>query len=171
MPPFKLTKEQQSKFFTELANRLGCDYCWPSQSNNYSGKDLPFAKYHNVYDCSGLVTCSLRSAGGPDLRADHNAWALSKICDDVELMSMKPGDLLFYGNQKKVTHVAVYLGPHAEDFDKRFSRGRTVISASSGDSRTVTPDIAKSMGANVRQEKTIRYRSDLLKIGRLFSAE
>lgn len=68
-------------------------------------------RYPLGFDCVGLVKWALKMAGGPDLRATHNAQTLfsqTKTPDDGE----RPWDwwLAFYGKDKdSITHVAIVL--------------------------------------------------------------
>ena len=97
-----LSEEQRIRFLDAAFSRFGCYYTWPDESNSYSGKDLPNAKFHQVYDCSGLVTCSLfdSTAGKIDRRATWNAQKLMKNCMLVEEKDLQPGDLCFYGSSR-----------------------------------------------------------------------
>lgn len=151
-----LGKDSNNRFLEEVKSRIGCYYCWPEESNNYSGKDLKNAKYPKTYDCSGLVTSSLFSATGIDFRATHNAQKLMEACGLVE----KPvaGDLCFYGPSRTlITHVMVYTG------DKH----QKVVGSSGGDSRTISPEVAEKMDAKVKGYKTHLYRPDFIAFGRL----
>lgn len=72
-------------------------------------------------DCSGLVEMAYRSAGIPVPRtADEQYRSLPAI------KAARPGDLLFFGDRRKATHVGIYRGNgqmiHAP------GRGRTVVS-------------------------------------------
>ncbi len=137
-------------------------YCWPTKLNGYSGKDLPSAKFKNVYDCSGLVTSSLYAATGIDLRSTFNA---QKLADDSELVKpkdIKPGDLIFYGaSYNRISHVMAFLG-HDKAID-----GKTIYGASGGGSKTVTPEAAMAQDAKVKAYRTINYRPDFICCGRL----
>ena len=70
------------------------------------------AKGDDAFDCSGLVTCALRAAGGPDLTKTHNANALGNgtrllLPDERPI----PGDLILFdadGNDVD-EHVAIVL--------------------------------------------------------------
>jgi cell wall-associated NlpC family hydrolase len=58
------------------------------------------AKGDDAFDCSGLVTCGIVAAGGPDLRKTHNANALGKgtrrlLPDEKPI----PGDLIFFDSE------------------------------------------------------------------------
>lgn len=55
------------------------------------------AKGDDAFDCSGLVTCGIRAAGGPDLTKTHNANRLGK--ETRPLLPQErplPGDLIFF---------------------------------------------------------------------------
>lgn len=55
------------------------------------------AKGDDAFDCSGLVTCGIKFAGGPDWRHTHNA---NRLGDETrELVAGEdplPGDLIFF---------------------------------------------------------------------------
>ncbi len=140
-------------------------YCWPTESNGYSGKDLKTALYPRVYDCSGLVTCSLFDASGIDRRATWNAMRLMKSCAAVT--DPKPGDLCFYGSSlSQISHVMIYVGA-TEKRPKGILQTVRCFGSSGGDRRTITPTIALSMGAKVRGYTSHKYRPDFLCFGRL----
>ena len=66
----------------------------------------------DVFDCSGLVAWCILKAGGPDLRATHNAQKLFDETAGPWSIEPRPGDLAFYGADiKRITHVAIWLGP------------------------------------------------------------
>lgn len=145
------------KFFLEkILSFEGQDYCWPTAENKYSGKGLKGALYPNTHDCSGTVTDALYQVTGVDLRSTHNAQKLHDECDS--LSAPEEGCLVFYGKSPtQVSHVMTYMAD-----------GR-VFGASGGNSKTVTPDIAKSIGAKVKYQSGPKYRPDLIGFGRLFS--
>ena len=156
-----LTEEQRKRFIASVLSKNDCYYVWPDESNNYSGKDLKGAKYPRTYDCSGLVTSSLYDATGIDKRATWNAQKLMEHCGLVD--SPLPGDLCFYGPSRTlITHVMVYIGKSQEGF-----KGKTVIGASGGDSRNLTP----GGDAKVKAYKTHLYRPDFIAFGRLISKD
>lgn len=155
-----LTKDEVSRFLNAARSRLGCDYVWPNQENNWSGKDLKIAKYQKVYDCSGLVTSSLYEATGGkiDKRASWNAQSLLDNCALVTVP--KPGDLCFYGlSPKFITHVGIYMG-------EKNKEGQSLDSCG-GTPQCTTPEIAKKTGAKVMFHKSPKYRADFQCFGRL----
>lgn len=135
-------------------------YCWPTKGNSYSGKDLPRAQYKDVYDCSGLVTASLFSATGIDLRSTFNAQKLADEADLVNLKEVKRGDLVFYGaDSGNISHVMVYMGAEGKN--------GPVYGSSGGNSKTVSPEVAMRMDARVKTHNTINYRPDFVCCGRM----
>lgn len=55
------------------------------------------AKGDDAFDCSGLITCGILAAGGPDLRRTHNANKLGK--ETRPLLAVErplPGDLILF---------------------------------------------------------------------------
>lgn len=72
-------------------------------------------------DCSGLVEMTYRAAG---IRVPRTADEQFRALPKVE--APRPGDLLFFGDRRKATHVGIYRGDgqmiHAP------GNGRTVVS-------------------------------------------
>ncbi|AMD01093.1 C40 family peptidase [Halomonas sp. ANAO-440] len=72
-------------------------------------------------DCSGLVELSYRAAGIPVPRTADDQYRTLP-----EARQARPGDLLFFGDRRKATHVGIYRGNgqmiHAP------GRGRQVVS-------------------------------------------
>jgi len=79
----------------------------------------------NGFDCSGLVQYSFDAAGKAVPRTSREQF---KAAQPIDLVDAKPGDLLFFRYDRKISHVAIYLG------DLRFvhapSSGKTVSVAS-----------------------------------------
>ena len=73
------------------------------------------------FDCSGLVFYSYRHAG---LSVPRNSVELFKAAAKIPLEAAREGDLVFFQDQRKLSHVGIYLG------DNRFvhapSSGSTV---------------------------------------------
>ena len=59
------------------------------------------------FDCSGLVQYAYRQAGIQLPRTTEQQLNASK---PIELRHARPGDLLFFADRSKVSHVAIYLG-------------------------------------------------------------
>lgn len=73
------------------------------------------AKGDDAFDCSGLVTCGILAAGGPDLRKTHNANKLAK--ETRPLLDAErpiPGDLIFFDADANGLdeHVAIVTDAH-----------------------------------------------------------
>lgn len=77
------------------------------------------------FDCSGLVHYSYDVAGISVPRTTRQLWSAAQPVDSGEI---RPGDLLFFSIEGKMSHVGMYLG------DRRFvhapQSGRTVSVAS-----------------------------------------
>jgi len=95
------------------------------------------------FDCSGLVFYSYSGAG---LAVPRNSVDLFKAAEKIPLESARAGDLVFFQDQRKLSHVGIYLGD-----------GRFVHAPSSGSTvRISTLDSAY-------------YRRHLVGVGRLIS--
>jgi cell wall-associated NlpC family hydrolase len=73
------------------------------------------------FDCSGLVYYTYRKAG---LTVPRTSQQQFQVAQPVPLRDAEPGDLVFFGERGRITHVGIYLG------DERFvhapDRGRAV---------------------------------------------
>ena len=58
-------------------------------------------------DCSGFTMCIYAQYG---YSLPHNAAAQSGYGTEVSMSDLQPGDLLFYGNEGGIGHVAIYIG-------------------------------------------------------------
>lgn len=155
-PPPKSARE---KFLEYVESQLGKPTLWG-------------AKGPHAHDCSGLVTCGIRAAGGPDLTATDNADALGKKTRRL-LPGEKPipGDLILFDAEQN--------DPAApgHDVDEHVGIVRTVagvdgatedtaIDASGATSRIRTLEEAIAAGAKVRTWKGFRYRKSFRAIHR-----
>jgi cell wall-associated NlpC family hydrolase len=61
----------------------------------------------NGFDCSGLVQYAYRQAGMQLPRTTAQQFNAAK---PIELRDARPGDLLFFADRSKISHVAIYLG-------------------------------------------------------------
>ncbi len=76
---------------------LGKPYVWVGESMDEGG-----------YDCSGYVYSVLRDSGFNIGRTTADGYrALGK---KIPSSQMQPGDLLFFGNSARASHIAVYAG-------------------------------------------------------------
>lgn len=80
------------------AAQIGRPYIWGGTGTNNSLRG---------YDCSGLTQAAYRYAG---IDIPRVATAQYEASRKVELESLEPGDLAFYGNPGFAHHVAIYLG-------------------------------------------------------------
>ncbi len=64
------------------------------------------------FDCSGLVQAAFASQ---NIWLPRDAYQQERFCEMIEISSTNyqqliPGDLLFFGNFQRCTHVAIYMG-------------------------------------------------------------
>ncbi len=59
------------------------------------------------YDCSGLMQAAFASAG---ICLPRDAYQQEGFAKKIEIASLIPGDLIFFGTPIKATHVGLYLG-------------------------------------------------------------
>ncbi len=110
--------KKQRKIIEEAENWIGTPYCWGGESKDCA-------------DCSGFVMEVFSKNGIKLPRTAEQQYEFGKR---VNLDEAKPGDLIFFGKSKKITHVGIYVGD------------RTFIHASS--SKGVMIQDLDSWGAN-----------------------
>lgn len=117
------------------------------------GGNAPF----DALDCSGFVIEALKAFGflhrNDDLTAQDLAFRLAK---NYERCEPREGAILFFGNQQKITHVAVAVN----DWQS--------IGAEGGDSACTTIELARIKSAYVKI-RPISSRGDFLFAIGLFS--
>lgn len=98
-----------SAFLGFLETADGAPYVWGGRADRlWSPQGLRRHEFGvDVFDCSGLVTCALKAAGGPDWRATHAADTMFKALEPVT--KPEPGDLVFYGMGGTATHVEAVM--------------------------------------------------------------
>jgi len=90
---FKATRDNLLK---EGRRFLGVPYLWGGKSSL-------------GIDCSGLIQTIFKSVG---IKLPRDAWQQAEYFKDhtIPLDSVKPGDILFFGKNEKITHTALSLG-------------------------------------------------------------
>lgn len=83
----------RKKLIDEAKKWIGIPYC-------YGGTN-------NCVDCSGLTQNVYKSIG---IILPRTASEQANYGEEISLYDALPGDLLFFGNNTKVTHVAIYIG-------------------------------------------------------------
>ena len=141
-------KPTRAEFLRIVLAQEGLPYKWSAKGEIHRTHDGREAR---CFDCSGLVTWSLKKAGGPDWRWFHNCRKLWKKLPAVE--HPEPGDLAFYGPKDSPSHVMVVTAVDA------------CFGASGGDSSTVVPGL--NPRARVQARPAIRYRPDFIGFRRL----
>jgi cell wall-associated NlpC family hydrolase len=76
------------------------------------------------YDCSGLMQAAFASAG---IRLPRDAYQQEGFVKKIEIESLIPGDLIFFGNPTKATHVGLYLGDQQYIHSSGKDQGRNGI--------------------------------------------
>lgn len=69
----------------------------------YGGSDP-----HSGADCSGFTRYIMRHAAG--IALDHSSASQANAGVPVDIAVITPGDLVFYGGQGYIDHVAIYIG-------------------------------------------------------------
>ena len=151
-PEKPVTVNELGDFVAWVLSKENLPYCWPTEENGYSGKDLKSAKYKDCYDCSGLITAGIYAATGKriDWRVNTNAQLLLKKSQPLTDKQAKgKACLAFYGPaMNMINHVMLVL-PDGRSFG-----------ACGGNSAVTSPDIAAKKGARVRYRATHAYRPD-----------
>lgn len=146
------TVNELGDFVAWVLSKENCPYCWPTQENGYSGKDLKGAKYQGVYDCSGLISSGLFAAtkGRIDWRASTGAQKMCSFLPKLTEAEAKGQPCLaFYGPAlNAINHVMLVL-PDGRAFG-----------ACGGNHDCVTPEISTKKGARVRYRASYAYRPD-----------
>ncbi|AAQ00719.1 MULTISPECIES: C40 family peptidase [Prochlorococcus] len=96
----------------EIANRLPKILIWIEKTSKSPNQYLWGGTAGPNFDCSGLVQTAFSSE---DIWLPRDAYQQEKFCKPVDfnkntLKEIIPGDLLFFGDSKKCTHVAIYKG-------------------------------------------------------------
>lgn len=92
---FSAMTTNQTKVVSKTKEQLGKPYVW--------GASGP-----NSFDCGGLVKYVYKQAVNMDL--PMGTTNQEKYGTEVNLNSLLPGDLLFYGNRGNTYHVGIYIG-------------------------------------------------------------
>ena len=89
---------ERASIIRTARSMMGIPYLWGGNSSKGS-------------DCSGF-TQTVFNANGMQLPRDARQQALEgeEIVPDDDFSNVQPGDLLFFGNGKRVTHVGISLG-------------------------------------------------------------
>jgi cell wall-associated NlpC family hydrolase len=59
------------------------------------------------YDCSGLMQAAFASV---DIWIPRDAYQQESFAKNVNIKEIQVGDLIFFGNPTKATHVGIYIG-------------------------------------------------------------
>jgi cell wall-associated NlpC family hydrolase len=59
------------------------------------------------YDCSGLIQAAFTSVG---VWLPRDAYQQEAFTQSIHITELQPGDLIFFGDAQKATHVGLYLG-------------------------------------------------------------
>ncbi|MBC5659936.1 C40 family peptidase [Anaerosacchariphilus sp. NSJ-68] len=81
-----------------------CDFAQDYVGNRYVWGGTSLTK---GADCSGFVLAVYRNFG---ISLPHSSRAQANCGTKISVGDVKPGDLIFYGNGKRINHVAMYIG-------------------------------------------------------------
>ena len=91
-----ITQELRQEVVEYALSFVGGRYVW-------GGEDP-----HSGADCSGFVRYILSNTAGVSM--SRSSYDQAREGETVSPEEMQPGDLLFYGNGRRVNHVAMYIG-------------------------------------------------------------
>lgn len=91
-----ITQELRQEVVDYALSFVGGRYVW-------GGEDP-----HSGADCSGFVRYILSNTAGVSM--SRSSYDQAREGETVSPEEMQPGDLLFYGNGRRVNHVAMYIG-------------------------------------------------------------
>ena len=91
-----VTQELRQEVVDYALSFVGGRYVW-------GGEDP-----HSGADCSGFVRYILSNTAGVSM--SRSSYDQAREGETVSPETMQPGDLLFYGNGRRVNHVAMYIG-------------------------------------------------------------
>lgn len=99
------TAPEQDPVITQEIRQEVVDYALSFVGGRYvwGGEDP-----HSGADCSGFVRYILSNAAGVSM--SRSSYDQAREGETVSAEEMQPGDLLFYGNGRRVNHVAMYIG-------------------------------------------------------------
>lgn len=131
-----LVNNTSNNSIVNAANKyIGTPYVWGGESMTEGGMD-----------CSGFVYNALKDAGYNIGRT--TAQGYRSIGKTVSKANMQPGDLVFFGNSDKATHIGIYIG-----------NGKMIHS--SGDSNNTKSNPGKGVSI-----VNVDYRKDFLEARR-----
>lgn len=76
------------------------------------------------YDCSGLMQAAFAAY---DIWLPRDAYQQEAFTQSINFSDLQPGNLIFFGNAKKATHVGLYLGEGRYIHSSGISQGRNGI--------------------------------------------
>lgn len=76
------------------------------------------------YDCSGLIQAAFVSVG---IWLPRDAYQQEAFVETISEAELSPGDLVFFGTDKKATHVGLYLGAESYIHSSGQKMGRNGI--------------------------------------------
>jgi hypothetical protein len=83
------------------------------------------------YDCSGLMQAAFASVG---VWIPRDAYQQEAFGEPVDLTEIQIGDLIFFGNPLKATHVGIYIGngEYIHSSGKEYGHNRIAVSQLAG---------------------------------------
>jgi hypothetical protein len=98
------------------------------------------------FDCSGLIQAAFVSVG---IWLPRDAYQQEAFLEPVALENLERGDLIFFGNPTKATHVGMYLGngDYIHSSGKEHGHNGIAISSLSGSDRVSKHYAAQLRGA------------------------
>jgi cell wall-associated NlpC family hydrolase len=101
--PYRAAKLAESEIKKLLPKAIAFTHQAMQQSNYY----LWGGTVGPNYDCSGLMQAAFVSVG---IWLPRDAYQQEAFTQAITIAELAPGDLIFFGNPQKATHVGLYLG-------------------------------------------------------------
>jgi cell wall-associated NlpC family hydrolase len=118
--PFQPVQLSAAEIRSRIPGAIAYAHAAMSQPNHY----LWGGTVGPNYDCSGLMQAAFASVG---IWIPRDAYQQEAFAQPVAITDLLPGDLVFFGNPNRATHVGMYLGDSAYLHSSGKDQGRNGI--------------------------------------------